>query len=84
MARRKFHWRISFWVLGTVGILFAIPLWHFSARCPVVPAGGSENRADASSSCRSSGFLPSGVSGFVSIAPSGSTLSTRGCRLVAR
>jgi predicted MFS family arabinose efflux permease len=69
----RFHWRISFWVLGTVGILFAIPLWRFLSRVP--PSflrGGSENRADASSFL-SLFRIPSlwVVSGFVSIATFG-------------
>ncbi len=69
----RFHWRISFWVLGTVGILFAIPLWRFLRRVP--PSflrGGAESRADAGSFLKLF-RIPSlwVVSGFVSIATFG-------------
>lgn len=30
----RFHWRASFWLLGCVGILFALPLWRFLGRLP--------------------------------------------------
>ena len=28
------NWRVSFWVLGSCGLLFAIPLWRFLRRVP--------------------------------------------------
>ena len=28
------HWRVSFWLLGGCGLLFAIPLWRFLASVP--------------------------------------------------
>lgn len=44
----KFHWRIAFWVLGSVGILFALPLWRFLKGVPQsFLSGGSAERADA-------------------------------------
>lgn len=44
----KFHWRIAFWVLGSVGILFALPLWRFLKGVPKsFLSGGSAERADA-------------------------------------
>jgi predicted MFS family arabinose efflux permease len=30
----RLHWRVSFWILGGVGILFAWPLWRFLSRMP--------------------------------------------------
>jgi predicted MFS family arabinose efflux permease len=32
---QKFHWRVSFWLLGGVGILFALPLSRFFRRMPL-------------------------------------------------
>lgn len=42
----RFHWRASFWILGGVGLLFAIPLWRFLSAVPphfhgVTAAGGA-------------------------------------------
>jgi predicted MFS family arabinose efflux permease len=31
----RLHWRASFWILGTVGILFTWPLWRFLSRMPL-------------------------------------------------
>lgn len=46
----KFHWRFAFWALGTVGLLFAIPLWRFLQSTPEsFHRRGNESRADASS-----------------------------------
>lgn len=28
------HWRASFWLLGAVGVLFALPLWRFLRKLP--------------------------------------------------
>jgi MFS family permease len=30
----RFNWRVSFWLLGGTGILFAWPLWRFLSRMP--------------------------------------------------
>jgi len=30
----RLNWRVSFWILGAIGILFAIPLWRFFRRMP--------------------------------------------------
>jgi len=29
-----FHWRVAFWSLGAVGVVFALPLWRFLSRMP--------------------------------------------------
>ena len=29
-----YHWRLSFWLLGAAGLLFALPLWHFFRTVP--------------------------------------------------
>ena len=31
---QNWNWRISFWLLGTCGLLFAIPLWRFLSKVP--------------------------------------------------
>jgi predicted MFS family arabinose efflux permease len=28
------HWRVSFWLLGAAGLVFALPLWRFLSRVP--------------------------------------------------
>lgn len=30
----RFHWRASFWILGAIGLVFAIPLWRFLSQVP--------------------------------------------------
>lgn len=41
------HWRVAFWALGTVGILFALPLWRFLSRVPTsFLRAGAEGKAD--------------------------------------
>ncbi len=30
----RWNWRVSFWLLGAAGILFALPLWRFLRRMP--------------------------------------------------
>jgi MFS family permease len=37
----RLQWRASFWMLGTVGILFSWPLWRFLSRMPHAHAPGS-------------------------------------------
>ena len=42
----RFHWRASFWILGGIGLLFAIPLWRFLGSVPphfhgVTASGGA-------------------------------------------
>lgn len=45
----KYNWRIAFWVLGTAGMLFAIPLWRFLSRVPAAfLRGNTDSRADVS------------------------------------
>ncbi len=45
-----YNWRIAFWALGTVGILFAIPLWRFLQNVPKsFLSRGSDKPANASS-----------------------------------
>jgi predicted MFS family arabinose efflux permease len=40
------HWRVSFWLLGTAGLLFAFPLWRFLNRVPrSFVAGGAAGAA---------------------------------------
>jgi predicted MFS family arabinose efflux permease len=34
LVAERLHWRASFWMLGTVGILFTWPLWRFLSRMP--------------------------------------------------
>ena len=46
LIAERFHWRASFWVLGGIGLLFAIPLWRFLHSVPphfhgVSAAGGA-------------------------------------------
>ena len=31
---QRFHWRVSFWLLGGAGIVFVWPLWRFLSRLP--------------------------------------------------
>lgn len=46
----KYHWRIAFWVLGTAGILFSIPLWRFLRGVPSsFLSRGSDQRPDMNS-----------------------------------
>jgi predicted MFS family arabinose efflux permease len=69
----QYNWRIAFWALGTVGILFAIPLWRFLDRVPKSFLDrGSGDRADARSFL-SLLLIPSlrVVAGFVAIATFG-------------
>ncbi len=41
------HWRVAFWVLGSTGILFAMPLWRFLGHVPAsFLRGGPESKAD--------------------------------------
>lgn len=30
----RLHWRASFWILGAIGIVFALPLWRFLSKVP--------------------------------------------------
>jgi predicted MFS family arabinose efflux permease len=41
LVAERLHWRASFWILGTIGILFTWPLWRFLSRMPL---RFSENR----------------------------------------
>ena len=69
----QYNWRIAFWALGTVGILFAIPLWRFLDGAPKsFLSRGSGDRADARSFL-SLLLIPSlrVVAGFVAIATFG-------------
>jgi predicted MFS family arabinose efflux permease len=34
LVAERLHWRASFWILGTVGILFTWPLWRFLSHMP--------------------------------------------------
>lgn len=38
------HWRASFWMLGTVGMLFSWPLWRFLSRMPHAHAPSTDKR----------------------------------------
>jgi predicted MFS family arabinose efflux permease len=40
----QLNWRVSFWTLGAVGLLFAIPLWHFLRRLPPAIREGNRSR----------------------------------------
>jgi predicted MFS family arabinose efflux permease len=35
LVAERLNWRASFWILGTVGILFTWPLWRFLSRMPL-------------------------------------------------
>jgi predicted MFS family arabinose efflux permease len=34
LVAERLHWRVSFWLLGGAGLLYAIPLWRFLHRMP--------------------------------------------------
>ncbi len=41
----RLHWRASFWILGSIGILFAWPLWRFLSRMPDIVPSDPNQRA---------------------------------------
>lgn len=41
------NWRVSFWVLGATGLLFAFPLWRFLRALPTEIREGNRSRATA-------------------------------------
>lgn len=51
MAER-FHWRVSFWLLGSIGLLFVLPLLRFFRRMPV-----EFKRCEVFKRARPGGFL---------------------------
>lgn len=63
------HWRVAFWALGTIGILFALPLWRFFSRVPPSFLRGASEAAATFSSFLSLFRIPSlwVVTTFVSV-----------------
>jgi predicted MFS family arabinose efflux permease len=53
----NYNWRIAFWILGTVGIVFAVPLYAFLRRVPKSFLGGGANQEVASAKSFFSLFL---------------------------
>jgi predicted MFS family arabinose efflux permease len=45
----KLHWRVSFWILGSAGLLFALPLARFLRSLPVHIQQGAERKNEPSS-----------------------------------
>ena len=66
----RLHWRVSFWMLGLAGLLFAFPLARFLRSLPdhfhMAPTPG-KNRQPSVASSICFGYLPSGSSRLRSV-----------------
>lgn len=69
----KYHWRVAFWLLGTVGVLFALPLWKFRNRIPSSFLNRNSDEPANAKTFLSLFLIPSVrvVGGFVAVATFG-------------